>query len=310
MDVLYALLVSDAIARLTSRQEKLQERAIIDSTHLSNIVRGMKAVFRQLQEPQHPTTRKKRVEWQKNDDETTKHQILEHGSKVLLYVWEYTDVLIFGNRLCELRDILYEDPLTKMEEAVEKLQKLGPPDSQAFRKYERMQESIETLRFTRLQRLDNEGEALPSGIKTMMDTLSVYILLSYIFLSSARELEPTLLQIFSISSGIVKASDLLSHVFSSIGNFFHLNAEATCFAVLASWLLVVRNLIRDLESPFDGAVHLRRMVITNSIFSIRRDVEFALRDMDLCSVWDQAQRSSQDSVKRLTSIEEVTQKKS
>mmetsp|Transcript_38337 Transcript_38337/g.62321 ORF Transcript_38337/g.62321 Transcript_38337/m.62321 type:complete len:276 (+) Transcript_38337:1202-2029(+) len=241
-------------------------------------------------------------------------------------LWRYTDMLVFSSRADELDQVLYQDLIHSTYRSLFTLQattdemasecqtdnSLSTCDSlRRVKQAQRVQRAaseaerhVESLLSLRTQRLNTEGEGVPPAIFTILDSLSVYILVSYVVLSSARSLEPiagfnevdlpwsisssgsSLHSVGSISGMMVNTANAVasSPSIAALTSKWHLDIEALLFAVLASMLLVVRTLYRDLDRPFRGHAQIRRTVTSNSIRAIRKDIEQALLSEEMESI--------------------------
>eukprot|EP00466_Bigelowiella_natans_P008226 jgi/Bigna1/147111/aug1.129_g21819 len=295
MDVLFALIASDTISRLSQRQEKIQEAVIEELAYLKDLTASLIGML--PSEMIMITTQNK----QKNSSRSTMRE--KETLMALLSIWRYTNTLIFGTRNGELENLLEDDPLDSISSHIHKLKAFDMSASmldgggdgennvnQTYNAYSAHQQQhqfatllhynnlenvVTNIQMARMRRLDKEGESIPSAVYTMMDTLSMYILFSYILLATSHGAEPIM---YAHQSGNINywfdiVLDSLEEVFRTFPRF-GLDAEGTLFAVLLSWLLVVKNLVQDLKEPFVGNAHIRRMMSTNIIYGIRRDIEY------------------------------------
>uniref|UniRef100_A0A7S3ZGQ0 Uncharacterized protein n=1 Tax=Lotharella globosa TaxID=91324 RepID=A0A7S3ZGQ0_9EUKA len=276
MDVLYALLSADTVGRLQSRQESIQSTVNTELTHLRLLVWDLIELV----------------------DESKGIRRLE-AAKALLPLWKYTDILIFSSRTGELEKILREDQIFVISHALRRIRKqasatvVGEETTKEDRnqlnyRLQQMEDQIRMLYQSRTQRLDKEGECIAPAVFGILESLSAYIMMSFVVLSASHEMEPTLpLSASSIAHVMFLLGDIAQKISNgmtttafgetfataSIGRLIHVNAEGALFAVLVSALVVVRNLYKDLDRPFTGYTHIRRTIATTAIYAIRSDIE-------------------------------------
>jgi len=203
MDVLFALIASDTISRLSQRQEKIQEAVIEELAYLKDLTASLIGML--PSEMIMITTQNK----QKNSSRSTMRE--KETLMALLSIWRYTNTLIFGTRNGELENLLEDDPLDSISSHIHKLKAFDMSASmldgggdgennvnQTYNAYSAHQQQhqfatllhynnlenvVTNIQMARMRRLDKEGESIPSAVYTMMDTLSMYILFSYILLA-------------------------------------------------------------------------------------------------------------------------------
>jgi len=302
MDVLYALLASNTIGILQDRQEKIQDvvnEELCELRILSWMLITLANDYRGLR----------------------RFECL----KLLVPIWKYSDLLVFSSRADELARILGSDMLYSIYQALHELQ-IGDMKVEDSDKRDRIKQTateagfrIEKVLKLRTLRLDKEGQGVPGAILSILDSLSAYILVSYVLLSAGREVEPLVLDMpaRSISSIALTLADKTSQIIVDVGratvksmeavpndwaksgyeslqqwHLWPINAEAALFAVLASQLIIVRNLYRDLDNPFDGASHIRRTVSTTSLYSIRSEIEETFAEEGLSELLDEVRGAS------------------
>mmetsp|Transcript_20147 Transcript_20147/g.49401 ORF Transcript_20147/g.49401 Transcript_20147/m.49401 type:complete len:557 (-) Transcript_20147:259-1929(-) len=290
MDVLYALLASNTIAKLQARQEKIQEAVNAEICEL----RILTWLVLQLANDFQGLTR-------------------FECRKLLVPIWQHTDMLVYSSRFDELSLMLSDDLFFIVHHTLRDLQSASDKVTNPDRKERIKQISSEAADHTekllalRAERLDTEGQGVPPSIFAILDTLSVYILASYCLLSASREIEPMaqIVRPTSVSSlafniaewtqqqvdALAATSDLHPTSWGFEG-IWPVNGEALLFSLMTSMLIVVRNLYRDLERPFRGHSRIRRTVSTASLYAVRSEIESVFAEEGLCQLLREVRSNS------------------
>eukprot|EP00471_Norrisiella_sphaerica_P003068 CAMPEP_0184485722 /NCGR_PEP_ID=MMETSP0113_2-20130426/7298_1 /TAXON_ID=91329 /ORGANISM="Norrisiella sphaerica, Strain BC52" /LENGTH=507 /DNA_ID=CAMNT_0026867299 /DNA_START=92 /DNA_END=1615 /DNA_ORIENTATION=- len=277
MDVLYALLASTTVSLLQARQEKIQDAVNAELNQL----RILTWLIIQLAQ----------------DYEGKRRTQCE---ELLVYVWQYVDLLIFSSRAQELEGVVEDDLLLKLHHGLHVVQ-IADDSVSSKVLVERIHSTaaqgkitVENIMGNRTLRLDKEGQGVVPAILAITDLLALYIIVSFTLLSSALELEPISMlgPMQSLASILLSAAHYVDSKQVGVGNGFSINAEAALFATLTSALLTIRSLYLDLERPFRGHSRVRRTVSSSSIFAIRSDIERELLKEEETSFLQKLRESS------------------
>ncbi|GAB5367409.1 hypothetical protein AAMO2058_001227600 [Amorphochlora amoebiformis] len=334
LDVLYALLASNTIQTLQNRQDRIQDAINKELCQLRVLAWEVILLARDLTGLRGLEARK----WLASLWKYTDLLVFSSRGDELERMLEYDILFGLYQYLYTIKDMesLKGDSLN--ENVAERIRATA---DEAGRNAEKLLE-LRTIR------LDTEGSGAPPAVFAILDFLSIYILISYAVLSASREIEPLPLPRMSIESWLLSLARVMDStaqakvdqssliavsqegvnmaatvpvpetpgwepvVKSIVGELWpRVNAEAALFAILASMLVVVRSLLKDLDRPFSGHSHIRRTVPTSNILAIRADIESVFdREGDdssrdtlgdlLQEVRQNSEKEAQERIRRMT----------